>query len=121
MKKSKFKNKSINLFKRRAENKAFKANVAYLNRPGVRRYEELSYDLQNDSLHPNMSREEIKEWSDKNREWLCLAGMVGGWTPKRLASNGELVPIDCWKHCGIKPLRYYYEQVLEELKRSKQQ
>lgn len=97
---SKIKNKLINLITRRAENKSFKANVAYLNRPGVRRYEELYEDLQNFSFHSNMSREEIKEFTDKNHEWLCMAGMVGGWTPKRLASNGELVPINCSKIFG---------------------
>ena len=94
MKKSKFKNKSINLFKRRAENKAFKATVAYLNRPYVRRYEELGEDLHNRDNIPR-SPGEMLEWLEKSREWLCLAGMVGGWTPKRLASNGELVPIEC--------------------------
>ena len=96
---SKIKNKLINLITRRAENKSFKANVAYLNRPGVRRYEELLYEMDK-SVHSNMSSEEIKDYVNMSREWLCLAGVVGGWTPKRLASNGELVPINCSKIFG---------------------
>ena len=92
----------FNIFKNRADKKTFKATLAYLNRPGRRRYEELSYDLENESFNSNMSREEMLEWVKKSRELLCLSGMVGGWTPKEL-KNGKLVPIDCLKYMMTKP------------------